>query len=237
MTGLVFTSQGPPAGPDVGPACPGTPGCRDQASEKMSLQKSWSEQHLPAPHTGASQGLPPAFRKPQERARPGSEPSPRLVPAAGAGLGSGLAFPTEKTGAVITSILTRVKEARGGRSNDNKHPDKGQRGMRRQALGARQSLPSAAPAWRPRLSLGDSHPGTGEACRCRGAGGVVRGGRPGHLEHQFPGLGFCPLPSCDENPSKGVTRMRSVPWSSPHDTRPQTPPRSSRSAPPCSSLL
>ena len=115
MTGLVFTSQGPPAGPDVGPACPGTPGCRDQASEKMSLQKSWSEQHLPAPHTGASQGLLPAFRKPQERARPGSEPSPRLVPAAGAGLGSGLAFPTEKTGAMITSILTRVKEARGGR--------------------------------------------------------------------------------------------------------------------------
>lgn len=67
--------------------------------------------------------------------------------------------------------------------------------------------------------------------------GGEEGWPSGDLECQFPGLSFCPLPSCDESPSKGVRRMLSVPWSSPQDTRPQTPPRASRSAPPRYSLL
>ena len=58
----------------------------------MSLQKSRSEQHLPAPQTGTSQGLPPTFRKPQNGRGLGLNlaPGPYWLQE----LGSGLALPS-----------------------------------------------------------------------------------------------------------------------------------------------
>ena len=89
--------------------------------------------------------------------------------------------------------------------------------------------------------LGDSGSASKTATQAQARGLLLSGGEegwpPGDLECQFPGLSFCPLPSCDGSPSKGVRRMLSVPWSSPHDTRPQTPSRASCSAPLHYSLL
>lgn len=85
---------------------------------------------------------PSALRNPQGRERPGSARCPRPLLAGEVGVQSGLPFPREKTGAMRTTRLTRVKQTGWSQAPGT------QRVLRKC-----RSFPFAAPTWRLPLGL------------------------------------------------------------------------------------